>query len=150
MDQKAYIDQAAEHFRTLLAQQLQRQERMAQGSPAKDFAHMGHIVIGLIPGDGIGPIIMAQARRVLEKLLADEITHGRVELRDIQGLTIENRTAQGKAIPEDVLAAEGPHGDPQGRHPGKRQCGHAPGTGPLRQRAARVRAGAGHRLDLLP
>ena len=105
MDQKAYIDQAAEHFRTLLAQQLQRQERMAQGSPAKDFAHMGHIVIGLIPGDGIGPIIMAQARRVLEKLLADEITHGRVELRDIQGLTIENRTAQGKAIPEDVLAA---------------------------------------------
>ena len=103
MDQKAYIDQAAEHFRTLLAQQLQRQERMAQGSPAKDFAHMDHIVIGLIPGDGIGPIIMAQARRVLEKLLADEITHGRVELRDIQGLTIENRTAQGKAIPEDVL-----------------------------------------------
>ena len=105
MDQKAYIDQAAEHFRTLLAQQLQRQERMAQCSPAKDFAHMDHIVIGLIPGDGIGPIIMAQARRVLEKLLADEITHGRVELRDIQGLTIENRTAQGKAIPEDVLAA---------------------------------------------
>ena len=105
MDQKAYIDQAAEQFRTLLAQQLQRQERMAQGSPAKDFAHMDHIVIGLIPGDGIGPIIMAQARRVLEKLLADEITHGRVELRDIQGLTIENRTAQGKAIPEDVLAA---------------------------------------------
>ena len=105
MDQKAYIDQAAEHFRTLLAQQLQRQERMAQGSPAKDFAHMDHIVIGLIPGDGIGPIIMAKARRVLEKLLADEITHGRVELRDIQGLTIENRTAQGKAIPEDVLAA---------------------------------------------
>ena len=105
MDQKAYIDQAAEHFRTLLAQQLQRQERLAQGSPAKDFAHMDHIVIGLIPGDGIGPIIMAQARRVLEKLLADEITHGRVELRDIQGLTIENRTAQGKAIPEDVLTA---------------------------------------------
>ena len=105
MDQKAYIDQAAEHFRTLLAQQLQRQERMAQGSPAKDFVHMDHIVIGLIPGDGIGPIIMAKARRVLEKLLADEITHGRVELRDIQGLTIENRTAQGKAIPEDVLAA---------------------------------------------
>lgn len=105
MDQNAYIDQAAEHFRTLLAQQLQRQERLAQGSPAKDFAHMDHIVIGLIPGDGIGPIIMAQARRVLEKLLADEITHGRVELRDIQGLTIENRTAQGKAIPEDVLTA---------------------------------------------
>ena len=105
MDQQTYIDQAAEHFRALLAQQLQRQERMAQGSPAKDFVHMDRIVIGLIPGDGIGPIIMAQARRILEKLLADEIILGRVELRDIQGLTIENRTAQGKAIPEDVLAA---------------------------------------------
>ena len=28
-----------------------------------------------------------------------------MELRDIEGLTIENRTAQGKAIPDDVLAA---------------------------------------------
>ena len=105
MDQNAYIEQAAEHFRSLLTQQLKRQERMAQGTPAKDFAHMDHIVIGLIPGDGIGPIIMTQARRVLERLLADEIDSGRVELRDIHGLTIENRTVQGKAIPEDVLTA---------------------------------------------
>ena len=93
MDQKAYIDQAAEHFRTLLAQQLQRQERMAQGSPAKDFAHMDHIVIGLIPGDGIGPIIMAQARRVLEKLLAD----GRVDFMfpaDYRAGTELDRTVQ--------------------------------------------------------
>ena len=105
MDQNAYIEQAAAHFRTLLTEQLNRQERMAQGSPAKDFSRMERIVIGLIPGDGIGPILMAQARRVLEKLLADEIANGRVELRDIEGLTIENRTAQGKAIPDEVLAS---------------------------------------------
>ena len=105
MDQNTYIEQAAAHFRTLLTEQLNRQERMAQGSPAKDFSRMERIVIGLIPGDGIGPILMAQARRVLEKLLADEIANGRVELRDIEGLTIENRTAQGKAIPDEVLAA---------------------------------------------
>ena len=71
MDQNTSIEQAAAHFRTLLTEQLNRQARMAQGSPAKDFSRMERIVIGLIPGDGIGPILMAQARRVLEKLLAD-------------------------------------------------------------------------------
>ena len=105
MDQNTSIEQAAAHFRALLTEQLNRQVRMAQGSPAKDFSRMEHIVIGLIPGDGIGPILMAQARRVLEKLLAAELACGRVELRDIEGLTIDNRTAQGKAIPDEVLAA---------------------------------------------
>ena len=105
MDQNTYIEQAAAHFRALLTEQLNRQARMAQGSPAKDFSRMERIVIGLIPGDGIGPILMAQARRVLEKLLAAELAVGRVELRDIEGLTIENRTAQGKAIPDEVLAS---------------------------------------------
>ena len=74
-DYEKILNDAAEHFRALLTEQLHRQERMAQGTPARDFAHMEHIVIGLIPGDGIGPILMAQARRVLEKLLAD----GRVD-----------------------------------------------------------------------
>ena len=103
-DYEAILNDAAAHFRELLAQQLQRQTRMEQGDPAKDFSKMEHIVIGLIPGDGIGPIIMTQARRVLERLLAAELRSGRVELRDIEGLTIENRTAQGKAIPDDVLS----------------------------------------------
>ena len=103
MDQNTYIEQAAAHFRALLTEQLNRQARMSQGSPAKDFSRMERIVIGLIPGDGIGPILMAQARR--EKLLAAELAVGRVELRDIEGLTIENRTAQGKAIPDEVLAS---------------------------------------------
>ena len=105
MDQNTYVEQAAAHFRALLTEQLNRQARMSQGSPAKDFSRMERIVIGLIPGDGIGPILMAQARRVLEKLLAAELAVGRVELRDIEGLTIENRTAQGKAIPDEVLAS---------------------------------------------
>ena len=103
-DYEAILNDAAAHFRELLAQQLQRQTRMEQGDPAKDFSKMEHIVIGLISGDGIGPIIMTQARRVLERLLAAELRSGRVELRDIEGLTIENRTAQGKAIPDDVLS----------------------------------------------
>ncbi|HHX13383.1 MAG TPA: isocitrate/isopropylmalate dehydrogenase family protein, partial [Clostridiales bacterium] len=63
------------------------------------------IIIGVIPGDGIGPAITAQAQRVLEYLLADPVREGRIELRLIDGCTIERRAAEGKAVPDDVLAA---------------------------------------------
>ena len=78
---------------------------MEQAAPEKDFAGMKTITVGLIDGDGIGPIIMKQAERVLEKLLNDDIASGRVVLKKIEGLTIENRLALGQAVPEDVLAA---------------------------------------------
>ena len=99
-----YIDQAVSHFRELLISQLERENRMEQGGAAKDFTSLEKIVIGVIGGDGIGPIIMEGAARVLEKLLAEEIASGRVELRNIEGLTIENREACGKAVPDDVLS----------------------------------------------
>ena len=89
------------HFEKLLHEQLARQEAMKQGSAARDFASAEKIRIGIIGGDGIGPIIMAQARRVLEKLLADALASGRVELREIEGLTLENRLAKGEAVPAD-------------------------------------------------
>ena len=100
-----YIAAAAAHFEELLRQQLRRQEDMEQGAEARDFAAAEKIRIGVVGGDGIGPIIMAQARRVLEKLLADELASGRVELREIEGLTLENRMEKGEAVPADVLAA---------------------------------------------
>ncbi len=100
-----YIAAAAAHFEELLRQQLRRQEAMEQGAEARDFAAAEKIRIGVVGGDGIGPIIMAQARRVLEKLLADELASGRVELREIEGLTLENRMEKGEAVPADVLAA---------------------------------------------
>ena len=99
------IREAVVKFESLLRQQLERQNRMEQAAPEKDFAGMKTITVGLIDGDGIGPIIMKQAERVLEKLLADDIASGRVVLKKIEGLTIENRLALGKAVPEDVLAA---------------------------------------------
>ena len=103
MDRTEYIEKSAEYFKELLSQQLDRQERMEKASPAKVFSKMDKIVIGVAGGDGIGPIIMAQTRRVLEKLLAEELSSGRVELRNIEGLTIENRLAQGCAVPPEVL-----------------------------------------------
>ena len=99
------IREATAKFESLLRQQLERQERMEQAAAEKNFAGMKTITVGLIDGDGIGPIIMKQAERVLEKLLADDIASGRVVLKKIEGLTIENRLALGKAVPEDVLAA---------------------------------------------
>jgi len=99
------IREAVAKFESLLRQQLERQERMEQAAPEKDFAGMKTITVGLIDGDGIGPIIMKQAERVLEKLLADDIASGRVVLKKIEGLTIENRLALGKAVPDEVLAA---------------------------------------------
>ena len=99
------IREAITQFESLLRQQLERQERMEQAAPEKNYAGMKTITVGLIDGDGIGPIIMKQAERVLEKLLSDDIASGRIVLKKIEGLTIENRLALGKAVPDDVLAA---------------------------------------------
>ncbi len=98
------IDNAVNSFRTLLEEQIARSERMRNAAPAKDFAALPVVTIGVIDGDGIGPIISAQTMRLLEALLADEIAAGKVVLKRIEGLTIENRLAKGQAVPTDVLA----------------------------------------------
>ncbi len=98
------IDAAVAQFRALMEEQLARQNRMETGSAAKDFTKLEKIVVGVCGGDGIGPILMCEAKRVMEALLADEIASGRIEIREINGLTIENRLACGKAIPDDTLA----------------------------------------------
>jgi isocitrate dehydrogenase (NAD+) len=72
--------------------------------PRKDFASMETVTVGIVPGDGIGPIIMAQAVRVLEHLLKSEIAAGKVVLKPIDGLTLENRLALQQAVPADTLA----------------------------------------------
>ena len=95
------VEKAVAHYRDLLLSQIDRAEKMNNvPAPAKKEK----TVIGVVGGDGIGPIITAQAQRALEALLADEIKAGTIELRTIEGLTIENRLAVGKAVPDDVLA----------------------------------------------
>ena len=96
------VNQACEAFKVLLEQQLDRVAKM--NTEKKDFSTQKVITIGVVDGDGIGPIITAQASRVLEKVLADEIAAGSIVIKQIEGLTIENRMACGKAIPDDVLA----------------------------------------------
>ena len=82
------ITLACQHFENLLKEQLERLKSMDK--PVKDFSKMDTITIGIAPGDGIGPIIMEQAERVLKHLLKDEIASGKVVIKDIEGLTIEN------------------------------------------------------------
>ena len=104
MEREIYIKEAVAKFEALLKEQLERTDRMANASAPKDYTNMDKIVIGLVGGDGIGPIIMKEARRVVEKVLDEEIASGRVELKEIEGLTIENRLAKNQPVPSDVLA----------------------------------------------
>jgi len=104
-EKEKYIEEAKAQFEKVLREQIKRAELMAQGASKKDFASLETITIGLIDGDGIGPIIMKQATRVLEALLKDEIASGKIVLKRIEGLTIENRLAKKQPVPEDVLKA---------------------------------------------
>lgn len=98
------IKSAVEHYETLLRKQLARVDEMEKGASPVDLANKEKLVIGVIGGDGIGPIIVEQAKRVLDILLKDEIASGRVEIRQIEGLTIENRLSLGQSVPADTLA----------------------------------------------
>ena len=103
VDTKA-IEAAKEHFGVVLQQQMERVERLKSAEPPMDFSAVSPIIVGVLGGDGIGPYIAAEAQRVLEYLLRDQVNSGRVEFRVLEGLTIENRAAQMKSIPDDVLA----------------------------------------------
>jgi isocitrate dehydrogenase (NAD+) len=97
------IERAKEHFGKVLEHQLVRVEQMKAAPDWIDYGTVKPIIIGVIGGDGIGPYIAAEARRVMEWMLSDEVKSGKVEFRNIEGLTIENRSAHNKPIPDDVL-----------------------------------------------
>lgn len=92
-----------EKFGELLKKQLARVEEMKAQGDFVDYQSLDKIVIGVCGGDGIGPAITAQAQRVLEYLLSDEVKRGKVEFKVIDGLTIERRAAEMAAIPAEVL-----------------------------------------------
>ena len=99
-----YVNEAVEQFRSILEEQIARQRKMEKDNAYTDYKKLDKIIIGVCGGDGIGPIISAESVRVLEFILKKEIEAGKVEIRTIEGLTIENRIAHNKAIPDDVLA----------------------------------------------
>ena len=97
------LDAACAKFRKILENQLVRVEDMKSQGDFTDYAALETIKIGVCGGDGIGPTITKEARRVLEFILDDLVKAGKVKFTTIDGLTIENRIAVGKAIPDDVM-----------------------------------------------
>ena len=96
------IEIAVNQFREMLVEQYERNARMAV-TTSESSADSGTTVIGLVPGDGIGPVIMKETEYILRELLSEELASGRVEFREIDGFTIERRLACGKTVPDDVL-----------------------------------------------
>ena len=97
------IKNAVEKFETLIREQSDRSDKIKAQGDFVDYEKLDKIVIGVCGGDGIGPIITKESARVLEYMLADKVKTGKVEFKVIDGLTIENRVAANKAIPDDVL-----------------------------------------------
>ena len=102
IEEKKAIDEAVAKFRELMESQLDRAKRIKADKDFTDYQSLDKIVIGICGGDGIGPIITKESQRVIEFLLKDEVESGKVEFKVIDGLTIENRAACHKAIPDDV------------------------------------------------
>ncbi len=98
------IKEALAKYEALIREQLARNEKIKATKDFVDFDNLDKIIIGVCGGDGIGPIITKESARVLEYMLADDVKSGKIEFRVIDGLTIENRVAVMKAIPDDVLA----------------------------------------------
>ncbi len=104
IDYEKNLDAACAKFRKILESQLTRVENMKAQGDFTDYSKIDTIKIGVCGGDGIGPTITKEARRVLEFMLDDLVKAGKVKFTTIDGLTIENRIAAGKAIPDDVMA----------------------------------------------
>lgn len=94
---------ALEKFEQLIREQSARSDKIKAEKEFLDFDALDKIIIGVCGGDGIGPIITKESARVIEYMLSDEVKAGKVEFKYIDGLTIENRAACMKAIPDDVL-----------------------------------------------
>lgn len=97
------LQAAVKKFEELVREQSARSDKIKAEKEFLDFDKLDKIIIGVCGGDGIGPIITKESARVLEYMLADDVRAGKIEFRNIDGLTIENRVAANKAIPDDVL-----------------------------------------------
>lgn len=100
---EADITRAKQKFGDLITNESKRIERMKEAQLPTDFTNKEHIIVGILPGDGVGPILMKQALRVLSELVASEIQSGKIEIREIEGMTIENRVAKMESLPSDVI-----------------------------------------------
>lgn len=102
MQREEHIKNAVKNFESLLREQIKRNDEMCLSKSNDSIA--GPLKLGIILGDGIGEIIVPEAQKILEVLLAEEIKNGDITIKVIEGLTIENRMALGKSVPDNVLS----------------------------------------------
>lgn len=100
---EAQLQFALKKFEELVREQSERSDKIKAQKEFLDYENLDKIIIGVCGGDGIGPIITKESARVLEYILSDDVKAGKVEFKQIDGLTIENRIKVMKAIPDDVL-----------------------------------------------
>ncbi len=100
---KQLIEKAKEKFGVIVKEQLARVEKIKQPVKKIDYSNLSPIVIGVCPGDGIGPVIAEHAKTVLSHLLKPELASDKIKFKEIAGLTIENRAKHKKAVPDSVL-----------------------------------------------
>ncbi len=103
MGREESVKAAQEKFAALINEDYQRIDRMKQEEKPLDFAKLDKIIVGIMPGDGIGPLLMPLALDVMHELVGEEIASGRIEIRPIEGMTIENRVAKMNSLPEECL-----------------------------------------------
>lgn len=97
------VKAAQEKFGQLIVNESKRIEHMKESELPVNFQEKEKIVIGILPGDGVGPILMEQALRVLMELVGKEIAENKIEIRTIEGMTIENRVSKMESLPSDVI-----------------------------------------------
>lgn len=103
MGREESVKAAQEKFAALINEDYQRIDRMKQEEKPLDFAKLDKIIVGIMPGDGIGPLLMPLALDVMHELVGEEIASGRIEIRPIEGMTIEHRVAKMNSLPEECL-----------------------------------------------
>lgn len=96
-------EQHTKRFGELIRKEQQRLASVNEKKALPKSADEG-TVIAVLPGDGIGPIIMEQAIRVLSELLKEELASNEIRFSFIEGLTLENRLATGESVPEAIMA----------------------------------------------
>lgn len=103
MTREESIAKAQQAFGELIRQDYQRIDGMKKAQEPLDFSKLDKIIVGILPGDGIGPVIMPLALQVMEALVGDDVKSGKIEIRHIGGMTIENRVAQNNSLPQECL-----------------------------------------------
>lgn len=103
MTREESIAKAQQAFGELIRQDYQRIDGIKKAQEPLDFSKLDQIIVGILPGDGIGPVIMPLALQVMEALVGDDVKSGKIEIRHIEGMTIENRVAQNNSLPQECL-----------------------------------------------